>query len=152
VSPRRTVVEWAYFDTSVLVKRYVREAGSKQARELLRHHRFLSCAIAPLEAVSAFSRRHVAGELSARNFSAIMSRLHADQGHWELIEVNASVLARAEEVVARAGVRTPDALHLAAALSFQELSGLRLPFITADEQQREAAQQLGLQVTWIPEI
>jgi hypothetical protein len=93
----------------------------------------------------------VAGELSARNFSAIMSRLHADQGHWELIEVNASVLARAEEVVARAGVRTPDALHLAAALSFQ-LSGLRLPFITADEQQREAARQLGLQVTWIPEI
>jgi uncharacterized protein len=152
VSPRRTVVEWAYFDTSVLVKRYVREAGSKRARELLRHHRFLSCAIAPLEAVSAFSRRQVAGELSARNFSAIMSRLRADQGHWELVEVSASVLARAEEVIARAGVRTLDALHLAAALSFQELSGLRLPFVTADEQQREAAQQLGLQVTWIPEI
>ena len=152
MSPRRTVVEWAYFDTSVLVKRYVREAGSKRARELLRHHRFLSCAIAPLEAVSAFSRRQVAGELSARNFSAIMSRLRADQGHWELVEVSASVLARAEEVIARAGVRTLDALHLAAALSFQELSGLRLPFVTADEQQREAAQQLGLQVTWIPEI
>jgi uncharacterized protein len=152
VSPRRTVVEWAYFDTSVLVKRYVREAGSKRARELLRHHRFLSCAIAPLEAVSAFSRRQVAGELSARNFSAIMSRLRADQDHWELVEVSASVLARAEEVIARAGVRTLDALHLAAALSFQELSGLRLPFVTADEQQREAAQQLGLQVTWIPEI
>ena len=106
MSPRRTVVEWAYFDTSVLVKRYVREAGSKRARELLRHHRFLSCAIAPLEAVSAFSRRQVAGELSARNFSAIMSRLRADLGHWELVEVSASVLARAEEVIrSRAGVR-----------------------------------------------
>jgi hypothetical protein len=36
---------FAYFDTSVLVKRYVREAGSKRARELLRQYRFLSSTI-----------------------------------------------------------------------------------------------------------
>jgi hypothetical protein len=35
---------------------------------------------------------------------------------------------------------------------FKSFAGLRLPFVTADEQQRKAAQQLGLQVTWIPEI
>jgi predicted nucleic acid-binding protein len=36
---------WAYFDTSVLLKRYVREDTSAQARALLRRHRFLSSAI-----------------------------------------------------------------------------------------------------------
>jgi uncharacterized protein len=151
VSPHRTNLEWAYFDTSVLVKRYVREAGSRQAQELLRHYRFLSCAIAPLEAMSAFFRRQAAGELSARNCSAIMSRLHADQSHWELVEVGAGVLVRAEEVITKGKVRTLDAFHIAAALAFKELSGLRLPFITADGQQRQAAQQLGLQIIWIPE-
>jgi predicted nucleic acid-binding protein len=99
----------------VLVKRNVREVGSGQARQLLRHHRLLSYAIAPLEAMSAFSRRQAAGELSARNFSAITSRLRADQGHWELVEVSAGVLTRAEEVIVKAKVRTLDALHVAAA-------------------------------------
>ncbi len=146
MSPRKTVVEWVYFDTSVLVKRYVREEGSRRARELLRRHRLLSCAIAPLEALSAFSRRRAAGELSARSFGAIMSRLRADRDHWELVEVNASLLGRAEEVIARAEVRMLDALHIASALAFQELSGLRVPFVTADERQRDAAQQMGLQV------
>jgi predicted nucleic acid-binding protein len=146
VSPRKTVVEWVYFDTSVLVKRYVREEGSRRARELLRRHRLLSCAIAPLEALCAFSRRRAAGELSAHSFGAIMSRLRADRGHWELVEVNASLLGRAEAVIAKAEVRTLDALHIASALAFQELLGLRVPFVTADERQWDAAQQMGLQV------
>lgn len=75
-----------------------------------------------------------------------MSRLRADRDHWELVEVNASLLGRAEEVIARAEVRMLDALHIASALAFQELSGLRVPFVTADERQRDAAQQMGLQV------
>ena len=29
---------WAYFDTSALVKRYIREPGSEQVRALLRQH------------------------------------------------------------------------------------------------------------------
>jgi uncharacterized protein len=140
---------WAYFDTSVLVKRYVREPGSRRARELLRRHRFLSCAIVPVEALSALSRRKAAGDLDQRSFAAIVSGMRADRAHWELVELGASVLGRAEEVVQAAGVRTLDALHIASALAFQELSGVHVPFITADERQRDAAQQMGLDVTWI---
>ena len=149
VSPRKTAVERAYFDTSVLVKRYVREEGSRRARELLRRYRLLSCTLTPLEALSAFSRRHVAGELSDRSFAAIVSRLHSDRDHWELIEINAAVLSRAEAVIAMPKSRTLDALHIASALAFQELSGLSTPFVTADERQGDAARQMGLQVTWV---
>lgn len=143
---------WAYFDTSALVKRYVREAGSRGVRELLRRYRFLSCAIVPLEALSAFSRRKAAGELSERSFSAIVSRMRIDREHWELVEISDAVLSRAEEVIQKAEVRTLDALHIASALAFRELAGLRVPFITADERQRDAAQRMGLEVTWIPSI
>jgi predicted nucleic acid-binding protein len=141
--------QFAYFDTSVLVKRYVREAGSKRAAELLRRYRFLSSAIVSLEALSAFSRRKAAGELSERSFDAILSRMRSDRDYWELVEPSAAVLNRSEEMINKAKVRTLDALHIASALMFQDLSGLRVPFITADERQREGAQLVGLQVTWV---
>ena len=46
-----TARHWAYFDTSVLVKRYVKEAGSSATRRLLQRFRFLSSAVAPVEAL-----------------------------------------------------------------------------------------------------
>ncbi len=140
---------WGYFDTSVLVKRYVREEGSQKARELLRRRRVVCSAIAPLEALSAFGRRRAANEISAHSFDAIVARLQSDREHFELVEVNVVVLGRAEEVIRKAGVRTLDAVHIACALVFQELSGRRVPFITADDRQRDAAQQFGLALVWV---
>ncbi|MBV8453002.1 MAG: hypothetical protein JOZ29_12115, partial [Deltaproteobacteria bacterium] len=68
---------------------------------------------------------------------------------WQLVELHPPILARAQEVVERTQVRTLDALHIASALAFEERSREVLPFVTADQWQREAAQQMGLQVIWI---
>lgn len=142
----------AYFDTSVLVKRYARERGSTRTRTLLRTHRFLSSAITPVEAVSVFNRRRTAGDLRDADFDAITARFTKDRAYWELIEVSAPVLYRAEDVIGRAGVRTLDAIHLASALVFANATGVplgRIPFVTADAQQRDAAGHLGLEVRWV---
>jgi uncharacterized protein len=143
------VVRWAYFDTSVLVKRYVKEAGSSASRKLLQRYRFLSSALAPVEALSAFSRRRTAGEITQRDFLSIRSRLHKDRDYWELVEVGPIVLSQAEELVQRTGLRTLDALHVASALTFQAASGLTVPFVTADVRQRDAAESLALNLIWI---
>jgi predicted nucleic acid-binding protein len=140
---------WAYFDTSVLVKRYVIEQGSSRARMLLRRHRFLSSAIAPVEIISALCRRHATGELSQRDFAAILSRIRKDRAYWELVEVSPLVLGRAEDLVQEAALRTLDAIHVASALAFQTLSGVSVPLITGDARQRDAAGQLGLDVVWV---
>lgn len=142
-------VRWAYFDTSVLVKRYVKEEGSTAARQLLQRHRFLSSAIVPVEVLSALSRRRTTGELTPRDFLAIRARLHKDRSYWELVEVGAMVLSQAEELVQTVGLRTLDALHVASALTFQAASGLTIPFITADVRQREAAESLALNLIWV---
>ena len=144
--------QFAYFDTSVLVKRYVREAGSKRAAELLRRYRFLSSAIISLEALSAVSRRKAAGELSERSFEAILSRMQSDRQHWARVELSEPVLSRGEAIIDKATLRTLDSLHIASALVFQDLSGLHVPFITADERQREGAQLAGLHVTWVAPV
>lgn len=140
---------WAYFDTSVLVKRYVRESGSPRARSLLRRHRFLSSAIAPLEMMFALCRRRAAGELGPADLAAIATRLREDRAYRELVEVGPLVLSRAEQLVGAGGLRTVDALHVASAVTFQAASGVGLPFITGDARQRDAARQAGLAVVWV---
>lgn len=139
----------AYFDTSVLVKNYVRETGSVRARTLLRRHRFVSSAVAPLEALSAFCRRRAARELAERDFAAIVARIASDRRYWELVEVNSQILDRAEELVQRTSVRTLDAIHLASLVTVRAVSGAAVPLVTSDAQQREAARELALEVVWI---
>lgn len=140
---------WAYFDTSVLVKRYVKETGSSASSTLLKRYRFLSSTLTPVEALSALSRRRTAGEITQRDFFAIRSRLHKDRDYWELVEMGPIVLSRAEELVQKTGLRTLDALHVASALTFQAASGLTIPFVTADVRQREVAESLALNLIWI---
>lgn len=140
---------WAYFDTSVMVKRYVKEQGSTSARGLLQRYRVLSSAVTPVEILSALSRRRKAGELTQRDFQAIRARLHKDRLYWELVEAGANVLTQAEELVQKTGLRTLDAIHVASALTFRAASGLTIPFITADVRQRETAETLALNLIWV---
>ncbi len=141
---------WGYFDTSALVKRYVNEPGSRQARALLRRHDFLSSAIAPVEAMSALVRRRRAGDLSEESFRAVLRRFQSDRTRWELVEVSAAVLGRAEELI-QGGmtVKALDAIHIASIMTFQAAYGTRIPFVTGDAQQRDVAHESALDVVWV---
>ena len=141
--------EAAYFDTSVVVKRYVEEAACAQARGFMRRFHLLSSVIAPVETVSALCRRRRAGELSVVDFDAIVARLRTDRAHWELVELGPRIRERAEQLLQRAELRALDALHIASASIVQEDSGMALPFVTADDRQRGAAAGAGLRVLWV---
>ncbi|MGH7846777.1 MAG: type II toxin-antitoxin system VapC family toxin [Candidatus Binatia bacterium] len=141
---------FAYFDTSALVKRYVRERGSAQVGSLLRRHDLLSSAIAPVEVLSALWRRKRDGDVSEEDFSVTLSRVESDRVRWELVEVGGTVLSRAEEIVQGAvPMRALDAIHVASVMTFQSVAGIRVPFITGDTRQRDAATHLGLDVVWV---
>jgi predicted nucleic acid-binding protein len=143
-------VTFAYFDTSALIKRYVRERGSAQVGSLLRRHDVLSSAITPVEILSALWRRKRDGELSEENFAATLSRVQSERIRWELVEVGGTVLSRAEEIVQGAvPMRALDAVHVASLTIFQATAGIRVPFITGDGRQRDAATHLGIEVIWI---
>ena len=137
---------WAYFDTSVIVKRYVKEDESPWAAALLRRHRILSSTLAPLEAASALYRRQGMGDLTRRDLAAACARMRRDRAYWTLVEASSEVLERAEALIGRGGVRTLDAIHLASALWFKEETKIQLAFVTADVRQGEAAKLAGLRV------
>lgn len=131
------------------MKRYVAEPSSPSARALIRQYRILSSALTPIEALSAFVRRRAAGDLSERDYAAIVTRFDGDRQMWELMEVTPLVLDRAEELVRAEGLRTLDAIHVASALIVRSRAGIRLPFITGDARQRTGAARAQLDVLWL---
>ena len=139
----------AYFDTSVILKQYVDEVGAAVARALFRRHRIVSSAIAPVELISALSRRRTTGELATPLLGRILRDIQADRAYWDLVAVDEALLKRAEELLLITRLRAPDALHVASAQIIRQVSSIRLPFITADARQRDAAEQLGLGVIWV---
>lgn len=140
---------WAYFDTSVLVKTYVEEQASGLAIALLRNHLFLSCALAPIELMSALTRRKAGGEITATQLAMLLSRIERDRKRWTLVNLDSHILVRAESLCRDSGLSTLDALHVASALVFWESSGLRIPFATANASQRDAAEEWKLDVLWV---
>jgi len=139
-------VSLAYFDTSALVKNYVREAGSSRVRGLLTRYEFLSSVITPIELQSAVQRRHRQREITRANYNAIISRVANDRSYWQLVEVVPQLLSKAEGLVKTENVRTLDAIHIASAIIIQESFPTPLPFISADERQLAAAQNCELSV------
>jgi predicted nucleic acid-binding protein len=117
---------------------------------LLGEHDFLSSAITLVEVLSVLSRKKRDGELSENNFAATLSRIQSERVQWELVEVGEPVLNRAQEIVqGNVPVRTLDAIHIASLVTFEAAAGVRVPFITADGRQRDAAKQMKLDVVWV---
>jgi predicted nucleic acid-binding protein len=140
---------WGYFDTSVLVKRYIDESGSDEAKGLLTKYRIISSRVALIEAGSTFRRRRDSGDLHVRHFNAILKRFDADRAFFELIEPTREVLDRAEQLAREGKVRSLDAIHIASLLCFNDSLDSRTPFITADKDQRRAAVESALDVIFV---
>jgi predicted nucleic acid-binding protein len=140
---------FAYFDTSVLLKRYFAETGSALARSLLSRYVLVTSAIAPTEAMSAICRRRDTGELSLKSFTQVTRRFYKDRPRWELVEVTQQVLDLAEELVDRQNVRTLDAIHLSSGHMIQAALRQPLRFVTANARQRVVATALSFECIWV---
>ena len=136
----------AYFDSSVLLKRYIRENGSDRALALTHRHLIVSAAIAPLEMRSALRRLEVEGGLSTKAFQAALKRIQSEREKWDLVAISADILQSAERLTIDLNVRSLDAIHLACAIACQSRLKRSLPFVTADIRQRDAAEKHGLEI------
>jgi predicted nucleic acid-binding protein len=143
---------WAYFDTSVIVKLYVAEGATLEAKGLVRKHSLLSSVLLPLEVTAALARRRAAGEVTPGDFSTALGHFQEDQQFFEWVELARGVRQRVEALLQVHAIRTLDAIHIASALLFKERVEIAmLPFITGDKRQFLAAQTLGLETLWVGE-
>lgn len=126
-----------YVDASAVVKLYVDEPESKDAADHLRGQ-WTSGRHTLVEV-----RRALAQTLDGADLEVARDRFARDWERTSIIELDPGVCHRAAELAESTGVRSLDALHLAAA----ELLGVsEHPFVTFDHRLAEAARSLGWEV------
>ena len=128
-----------YVDSSALLKRYVDEPDSDAADSLLRSDASLLTARHTIVEV----RRNLARLLDRRQLTSARAAFTRDLGVISLVELDATTCEAAAAIAEVTGVRSLDALHLAAA---QRIGGPAVPFLTFDLRQAQAARALGLTV------
>jgi predicted nucleic acid-binding protein len=131
-----------FFDSSALVKRFIREAGTDEV--LAQCDRATELAVAVIavpEVISAFRRLVREGRLGEAQYAALKADLGADLADAVLCETSPQVVQRAIAALEAHRLRAMDALHIAAALV-----GTADVFVSADARQCAAAAALGLEV------
>jgi predicted nucleic acid-binding protein len=128
-----------YVDSSALLKRYVEEPDSRSADALLRAGGPLLTARHTIVEV----RRNLGRLLAGRDLAAARAAFVDDLATFSLIELDEATCESAAAIAEETGVRTLDALHLAAA---QRVSGPGVGFLTFDLRQAQAARTRGLTV------
>ncbi len=128
-----------YVDSSALLKRYVEEADSGAADALLRADPEMLTARHTIVEV----RRNLARLLSGRDLAIARGAFSDDLRSFSIIELDEATCESAAAISETTGVRTLDALHLAAA---QRISAPGVTFLTFDLRQAQAARALGLTV------
>ncbi|MEK7845519.1 MAG: type II toxin-antitoxin system VapC family toxin [Nitrospinota bacterium] len=141
--------KWIYIDTSTYLKLFLKEKGSDKARKLAKKNSLLSSAIITSECFSAISRRKHSGEIDDKTFDKLINRTKNNLPYVEIIKLTDAVLRETEEILLRSTARTLDAIHIASALLFQELTGINLTFVTSDKKQEESAKHEGLKTLFV---
>lgn len=128
-----------YVDSSAILKRYVEEVDSPVADALLRADGALLTARHTIVEV----RRNLARLLTGRDLATARAAFAEDLASVSIIELDEATCEAAASIAETTGVRTLDALHLAAA---QRISEPGVGFLTFDIRQAQAARTLGLMV------
>ena len=127
-----------YVDSSALLKRYIDEADSDRAVELMTSDDELVTG----RHTSVEVRRNLARLLDPAAAVIARAALRDDLEAFAIVELDADTCELASSIAEQTGVRTLDALHLGAARRL----GTSVTFVTFDVRQAHAARSIGFAV------
>jgi predicted nucleic acid-binding protein len=134
-----------YLDASALVKRYVAEAGSGDVEALVGSAQATGTTIVSRAEVAAALARAARTGLVARDAAAkALEAFDADWAHLVRLQIGEPVVARAATLAWQHALRGYDAVHLAAALMWQDMLGESVTVATYDRELWRGAQASGL--------
>jgi hypothetical protein len=139
-----------FLDSSVLVKRYIREAGTARVVELVRGSTRLGVArIAIVEVTATLARRCRGGDLDVRVLAGILGATEDEFGRrFEEQPLTDAILAQSVYMARTHALRAADAIQLASAVYFADQLDDRaeVVFVSSDEELNEAARREALAV------
>ena len=135
-----------YLDASALVKRYVAEPGSAEVRATISQADATGTALVSRAEVAAALAKAV--RVSALTQEEALTSLHVFRNDWPSlvrVQVTEIVVARAGTMAWDHGLRGYDAVHLAAALVWQDALGERVMLATFDRHLWHVSHSVGLE-------
>ena len=138
----------AYLDASALVKRYVAEAGSPETNALIAGASVVgTAAISRAEVSSALAKASRMGLLSREEAASALQVFNAEWESLIRLQLTEALISRAATLAWEHGLRGYDAVHLAAALFWEDMLGDQVTLASYDRQLWEAAKVTGL-IAW----
>ncbi len=137
-----------YLDASALVKRYIGEAGSVETGQMIAQADGIGTSvISRAEVAAALAKSVRIGFLSQEEASAALQVFRAQWVDLVRLQLTEVVMARADTLAWEHGLRGYDAVHLAAALFWQETMSEPVTLATFDHQLWQAGTTAGM-TTW----
>lgn len=134
-----------YLDASALVKRYATEFGSDIVNEAIGEADLAGTAlVSRAEVAAAFAK---AVRMGALKRDEGLKCLHAFRKDWHdlvRIQVTETAIARADTLAWEHNLRGYDAVHLAAAILWQEAMGEQVTMATFDQTLWNVVEKIGL--------
>ena len=136
-----------YLDTSALVKRYVQEPGSEEVSQVIAQAGVVgTCTLTRVEVTAALARATRTRSLSAKEAASAFTAFQSEWESFVRIDLTEVLLTRAVRVAWEQRLRGYDAVHLAAALFWQEMLGEPVCVASYDRELWDAARHAGLEV------
>ncbi len=136
-----------YFDTSALVKRYIKEAGSEKVREWLRSAEHKATGLITRAELSAGINRLLRMKyILSVDYVNALNEFRIDWESYNRIPITEQLVARADLLACEYSLRGYDAIHLACALTWQDLLGTQVSLASFDKELLDAAQKTGMEV------
>lgn len=122
-----------YLDASALVKRYVAERGSMEvAAAVAAASPAGTAVISRAETAAALAKAVRMGIITKEDATAALTRFQREWPHFIRLQVTEALVARAAALAWSHGLRGYDAVHLAAALTWQDAMGQPVRVATFD--------------------
>ena len=103
-----------FFDTSALVKRYIKESGSEVIDNTIdKANDILVSALTHIETISAFRRLLAEEIICEADYEKLKSELNKDFKDFTILPVSQKTLNKAYQIVDTEDLRTLDAIQLA---------------------------------------
>lgn len=134
-----------YLDASALVKRYIVEFGSSEINDLIATAQSVgTVTISRAELAATFGKTVRVGILDNETAWHCLQLSRQEWPDWVRIQVTEDVVYQADQLAWDYQLRGYDAVHLAAALVWQEAMNSQVTFVTFDRQLWLVAQHTGL--------
>lgn len=136
-----------YLDASALVKRFVAEPGARAVNEIVSRAEVVGTAlICRVEVAAAFAKAIRTGTLTAAGAAEAIQEFRKEWPHLIRLQITDRLVAQADSLAWSHGLRGYDAVHLAAAMTWQEAFAMPVTLATFDRLLWQTARRTGMLV------